>query len=136
MRKDAVAALRPGVNVTSSYSEANGETIQYPDADGTFVPPTEQEIQAKLVQLRAEQAMFLLRYERDQRLAEADRMIMKYNTTNQAVPSAWKRYMQQLRNLPQTATPTLNAKGRLNMASVTWPAVPAARPADVVIDDL
>lgn len=66
--------------------------------------------------------MELLRVERDKRLAETDW------TQNPDVPeatrNAWVTYRQALRDLPSTATPTLDSDGDLDKSSVVWPNKP------------
>ena len=36
----------------------------------------------------------------------------------------WQTYRQQLRDLPATASPTLDSDYNLNFSSVTWPTEP------------
>ena len=47
------------------------------------------------------------------------------NDVPDALKNAWKTYRQQLRDLPSTSNPTLNADGSLNESSVTWPTEPS-----------
>ena len=42
-----------------------------------------------------------------------------------ALKNAWKTYRQQLRDLPASSNPTLNADGSLNESSITWPPEPS-----------
>ena len=78
---------------------ASGRIIYH---DGQ-IPPTEQEIQAKIAELEAAEPMRVLRIERNQKLAETDwRMVEDYPLPNKL---EWKTYRQALRDLPETADP-------------------------------
>ena len=63
-----------------------------------------------------------VRTERNKLLSESDW------TQNQDVPettrNAWTTYRQALRDLPTTATPTLDSDGDLDKSSVAWPDKP------------
>ena len=84
--------------------------------------PTEEEIQAKIAELEAEEPMRLLRIERNLKLAETDwRMVKDYKGTDQL---SWETYRQALRDLPATASPQIDSQG--NLTNVTWPEVPNA----------
>ncbi len=82
--------------------------------------PTEEQIQAKIAELEAEEPMRMLRLERNRRLAETDW------TQNRDVILAndveWKTYRQTLRDLPSTAEPQLDEQG--NLTNITWPEKP------------
>ena len=82
--------------------------------------PTEEQIQAKIAELEAEEPMRMLRLERNRRLAETDW------TQNRDVILAndveWKTYRQTLRDHPSTAEPQLDEQG--NLTNITWPEKP------------
>ena len=81
--------------------------------------PTEEEIQAKIAELTAAEPMRLLRMERDRLIAQTD-----WRFRSDLSPSqAWIDYCQALRDLPATATPSLDENG--NLTNVTWPTPPA-----------
>ena len=81
--------------------------------------PTEEEIQAKIAELEAAEPMRLLRMERDRLIAQTD-----WRFRSDLSPSqAWIDYCQALRDLPATATPSLDENG--NLTNVTWPTPPA-----------
>lgn len=81
--------------------------IQNPN--GTFSTPTPTQ----------EQLMDRVRFKRNQLLTQTDwRMTTDYPYNDQA---AWASYRTQLRNLPQTANPTLDENGNL---IVDWPQAP------------
>lgn len=92
--------------------------------ESTIPKPTDEELDAKLQELIAAQPMKLLRKERDSRLAACDWITLKSYSTDERVPEVWRVYMQALRDLPSTATPTLNEDGTLNIESVDWPVKP------------
>jgi hypothetical protein len=68
----------------------------------------------------------LLRKERDKRLQEVDWIVNRAYSSAQPVPTEWATYMQALRDLPSTSTPTLNEAGQLDMSSVDWPVKPTS----------
>ena len=69
--------------------------------------------------------MRLLREERDKRLAKDDWKVVKAKETGSNLSTAFKTYRQELRDLPSTATPTLDSTYELDMTSVTWPTEPS-----------
>ena len=83
-------------------------------------PPTEEEIQTKLTELRNAEPMRLLREERNRRLVETD--WTQYRDVSLNNDSDWQTYRQSLRDLPSTAEPTLDEQG--NLTNVTWPTKP------------
>ena len=87
--------------------------------------PTESEIDAEVTRLNNAEPMRLLRVERDKRLAACDWVSAKATDTGVAVSDAWKTYRQSLRDLPASASPSLDSYGDLNLTSVTWPTEPS-----------
>ena len=67
------------------------------------------------------EALRLLRIERDKKLNEVEWEVTKALTTTGTVPVELKDYMQALRDLPATATPTLNSMYELDETSFEWP---------------
>ena len=109
----ALIALRP-----DSLWVVREEKIIWNDTETSR--PTDEEIQTKLSELRDAEPMRLLRQERDRRIAQTDwRATVDYPGTDQ---TAWLTYRQALRDLPSTASPTLDAEG--NLTNVTWPTKP------------
>ena len=96
---------------------SNGPITNYRFENGQ-TPPTEEEIQTKLTELRAAEPMRLLREERDRRIAETDWWVLPDRTTSQAQ----KDYRQALRDLPSTSSPKLDDND--NLTNVTWPTKP------------
>ena len=81
-------------------------------------PPTEEEINAKIQELRNAEPMRLLREERNRKLIETDWWAGQDLTITQAQ----KDYRQALRDLPSSASPSLDEQG--NLTNVTWPTKP------------
>ena len=78
---------------------------------------------AKYDELETKFPMDELRMVRNIKLTETDW------TQNPDVPSTtrdkWLSYRQELRDFPETASPTLNEEGFLNESSVVWPNPPS-----------
>ena len=66
--------------------------------------PTDEEIQAKIAELEAEEPMRLLRIERNRRLTAVDWWTSRA-LDGTALTEAQKSYRQQLRDLPKMITP-------------------------------
>lgn len=112
----AVQTLKPHKAWSWSGDDYSGFTWQ---DSGTA--PTEAEIDAEFTRLTNAEPMRLLRIERDTRLAKTDWMTLSDTTT---IADAWKTYRQQLRDLPASANPKLDARGELDLTSVTFPTEP------------
>ena len=83
--------------------------------------PTEAEIETKLAELTAAEPLRQLRIQRNQLLAATDwRMTTDYPYSDQA---EWASYRTSLRNLPESAEPTLDENGQLT--NVDWPTAPS-----------
>ena len=65
--------------------------------------------------------MRLLRLERNSRIAETDWRA----SSDLTLSDAWKTYRQALRDLPATASPSLDSNYELDLTSVTWPTEPS-----------
>ena len=83
--------------------------------------PTESEIDAEVTRLTNAEPMKLLRVERDRLLATTDWRA----SSDLTLADAWKTYRQSLRDLPASASPSLDSYGYLDMTSVTWPTEPS-----------
>ena len=83
--------------------------------------PTESEIDAKVTSLTNAEPMRLLRVERDRLLATTDWRA----SSDLTLADAWKTYRQSLRDLPASASPSLDSNGDLDLTSVTWPTEPS-----------
>ena len=109
-KSEAIRSLVGG-GITQKY---NGEIIYHDDQ----TPPTEEEIQAKLTELQNAEPMRVLREERNRKLAETDWWCCSDNTPNKAQLD----YRTALRNLPSTASPSLDENG--NLTGVNGPEKP------------
>lgn len=118
---DALIALRPK---TEWILDGNTyASLKWLDKNQT--KPTEDEINAKIAELKVAEPARQVREIRDRLLAESDwtqsRDVVLLNDTT------WKQYRQDLRDLPASAsfTPKLDSNGDLDMSSVTWPLKPS-----------
>tara|TARA_B100001248_G_scaffold254949_1_gene234029 strand:+ start:5970 stop:6344 length:375 start_codon:yes stop_codon:yes gene_type:complete len=118
---DVVEILKPNSNYNIKSNEYSG--LEWLDSADT--KPTETEINNKISELDAAEAMKLLREERNVLLSETDWMVIKSQETGVAMSNAWKTYRQALRDLPASSTPTLDANYELDLSSVTWPTEPS-----------
>ena len=89
--------------------------------DSGQTKPTETEINSKISELDAAEPMRLLRLERNARIAETDWRA----SSDLTISDAWKTYRQALRDLPATASPSLDSNYDLDLTSVTWPTEPS-----------
>ena len=87
--------------------------------------PSKNDLDAKLIELENAEPARQVREIRNRLLAESDwtqnRDVVLLNDIT------WKRYRQDLRDLPASAsfTPKLDSNGNLDMSSVTWPLKPS-----------
>ncbi len=113
----AISVLKPGADWILRGEEYSG--LEWSDSVQT--KPTETEINDKISELDAAEAMRLLRLERNSRIAETD-----WRASSDLILSdAWKTYRQALRDLPASASPTLDSNYELDLTSVTWPTKPS-----------
>ena len=118
---DALQALRPNSEYNVTGNVYSG--IEWLDKSQT--KPTEDEINAKIAELKAEEPFKLLRQERNRRLAECDWIVTKYAEYGYNIPKEWRTYRQALRDLPSiTYAPELDEYENLKMDSVAWPTLP------------
>ena len=82
------------------------------------VEPTQSQVTAKIEELELAEPMRLLRLQRNTLLSATDWQVLPDLTPSQAVLD----YRQSLRDLPSTATPSLDSDGQLT--GVTWPTKP------------
>ena len=121
----ALQQLRPGAQWVLRGSEYSG--LEWLDSSGQENnamwggKPTEDSCTAKINELDAAEGMRLLREERNTKLAGLDWEVTKAYSTGVAVDSDLSTYMQALRDLPASATPTTDSSGELVASSITWP---------------
>ena len=118
----ALNVLRPDAKWVVRGLPPN-EVIEWNDTEQT--QPTEDEINAKLAELKSAEPFRLLREERNRRLAETDWTQLKDIDLDIIRERNWKNYRQALRDLPAKSNPKLNEYGRLDMKSVSWPDKPS-----------
>ena len=118
----ALNVLRPDAKWVVRGLPPN-EVIEWNDTEQT--QPTEDEINAKLAELKSAEPFKLLRIERNRRLVETDWTQLKDIDLDLIRERNWKNYRQALRDLPSKSTPKLNSNGDLDMSSVTWPDKPS-----------
>ena len=117
----ALEALKPN----SEWAVTGDQYSRLTWLDESQTKPTEDEINAKIAELKAEEPFRLLREERNKRLAECDWIVTKYAEYGYNIPKEWRTYRQALRDLPSiTYKPELNEYGNLKMDSVAWPTPP------------
>ena len=85
---DVVEILKPNSNYNIKSNEYSG--LEWLDSADT--KPTETEINNKISELDAAEAMKLLREERNVLLSETDWMVIKSQETGVAIPDAWQTY--------------------------------------------
>ena len=117
---NALSSLKPNAQWAWNGDEYSGLT--WLDS-GTA--PTESEIDAEVTRLNNAEPMRLLRVERDKRLTDCDWIITMHKELGTNIPAAWKTYRQSLRDLPASASPSLDSYGDLDLTSVTWPTEPS-----------
>tara|TARA_B100000424_G_scaffold154224_1_gene117879 strand:- start:65 stop:424 length:360 start_codon:yes stop_codon:yes gene_type:complete len=113
---DALISLKPNAEWTWTGTDYSG--LNWIDSS---TKPTEAEIDAEVTTLNNAEPMKLLRDERNRKLAATDWRA----SSDLTLADAWKTYRQSLRDLPASASPTLNSDGTLNMSSVTFPTEPS-----------
>ena len=116
---NALSSLKPNAQWAWNGDEYSGLT--WLDSGSA---PTESEIDAEVTRLNNAEPMRLLRIERDARLTACDWIITMHKELGTNIPAAWKTYRQSLRDLPASASPSLDSYGDLNLTSVTWPTEP------------
>ena len=112
---EALQALKPEAEWVLRGENYSG--LEWLDSSQT--KPTETEINSKISELDRQEAMELLRVERDIRIAKTDWRA----SVDLTLTDAWKTYRQALRDITKQ-TPQLNSDYELDLTSVTWPTEP------------
>jgi hypothetical protein len=97
-------------------ADENGSAIESSDTEDFGV--TWDQVSAKMTELDAAAPMAELRKQRNAKLAETD----FYALSDVTMSSDMADYRQDLRDLPDGATPALDDNG--NLTGVTWPTKP------------
>ena len=119
---EALNALRP--NCAFGCGETYDSIEWY--STNSETKPTENEVNAKVTELKNAEPMKLLREERTRRISTSDWMA----NSDVTMSDEWKTYRQALRDLPKThpvnyGDPKLDSNGNLDMGSITWPTPPS-----------
>ena len=117
----AIDSLAPNSDYVIFGDEYSG--IEWRDTVNT--KPTEEQVNAKIAEIKAAEPMGLLRDERNYRLAQTDWTQLKDIDLAIIRERNWKNYRQALRDLPSKSTPKLDSNGELDMTSVSWPDKPS-----------
>ena len=80
--------------------------------------PTDEELEAVKDKAIDAHCMKIVREDRNKLLAETDWMA----NNDLTISETWKKYRQDLRDLPSTASPTLNEDG--SISGISWPTKP------------
>ena len=115
--RSAINALKPSAECSIRGNSYEG--IEWLDSSQT--KPTEDEVNAKIIELQNAYPMKLLRDKRDRLIGQSDWMA----NSDVTISDEWKIYRQALRDLPATSTPKLNNQEQLDESSVTWPTPPS-----------
>ena len=116
---DALKSLKPGAEWNCIGETYSGITW----LDSSQTKPTESEVNAEITRLTNAEPIALLRVERNKRLTACDWTQSRDLTLSN--DDAWKTYRQALRDLPASASPSLDSDGFLDLSSVTWPTEPS-----------
>ena len=115
---DAIRAIHPDAQFTT----VDGVITEW---KGPGDVPSDEELNAKLIELKKNEPFKLLREERNRLIAETDWTQLKDIDLDIIRERNWKNYRQALRDLPSKSTPKLNSFGGLDMSSVNWPDKPS-----------
>lgn len=87
--------------------------------------PNWNQIEAKINELKQIQSMKFLRAERDRLLKETDWIVIKSQESGDPIPEQWKKYRQELRDLPSTSNPIIDGNmAPIYINNVDWPIKP------------
>ena len=114
---EALQALKPEAEWVLRGENYSG--LEWLDSSQT--KPTETEVNSKISELDNAEAMRLLRIERNKKIAETDWRMLPDQTPS----DDWINYRQALRDLPASASPSLDSNYNLDLTSVTWPTEPS-----------
>jgi hypothetical protein len=121
--QEALFTFFPDTPNWFSWAEVNSEmkpknVIVKKELENVVTRPTNQAIESKFNELKNAEPMRLLRQERNWKLQETDWWCASDRTPTKAQLD----YRTALRDLPSTASPSLDENG--NLTGVTWPNKP------------
>tara|TARA_R100000353_G_scaffold172525_2_gene137808 strand:+ start:1241 stop:1615 length:375 start_codon:yes stop_codon:yes gene_type:complete len=117
----AIESLAPNSEYVIFGDEYSG--IEWRDTVNT--KPTEEQVTAKIAEIKAAEPMTLLRDERNILLAQTDFTQLGDIGLSDSKKAEWVSYRKALRDLPSVSNPKLNSFGDLDMSSVSWPSKPS-----------
>ena len=117
----AIESLAPNSDYVIFGDEYSG--IEWRDTVNT--KPTEEQVTAKIAEIKAAEPMTLLRDERNILLAQTDFTQLGDIGLSDSKKAEWVSYRKALRDLPSVSNPKLNSFGDLDMSSVSWPSKPS-----------
>ena len=115
---EALNALRP--NCAFGCGETYDSIEWY--STNSETKPTEDEVNAKVNELKNAEPYRLLRIERNRRLQATDWRA----SSDLTISNDWKAYRQDLRDLPAQQTPKLDSNDQLDPTSISWPPEPSS----------
>ena len=115
---EALNALRP--NCAFGCGETYDSIEWY--STNSETKPTEDEVNAKVNELKNAEPYRLLRIERNRRLQATDWRA----SSDLTLSGDWKAYRQDLRDLPAQQTPKLDSNDQLDPTSISWPPEPSS----------
>ena len=118
---EALVELKPGAKWSCLGNVYSG--ITWLDSSQTI--PTEEQVTAKIAEIKAAEPMTLLRDERNILLAQTDFTQLGDIGLSDSKKAEWVSYRKALRDLPSVSNPKLNSFGDLDMSSVSWPSKPS-----------
>ena len=112
---DVILELRPNASFVLKNNDLS--TIQWNDERSI---PTQDEIDLKIIEMKKNYAMNVLRRKRNRLLFQSDwRMTNDYPYGDQEL---WKAYRQKLRDITSTCNPELDEFE--NLLNINWPEKP------------
>lgn len=120
----AIENLRPGASWVMRGVDCDSDLSNvdwHGDGDTGLTKPTYDSCMTEINKLNNEEAMNILRIERNKKLSDLDWEVTKAMSTTGTVDAKLKTYMQELRDLPSSANPVLDSDQRKIISGVTWP---------------
>ena len=108
---EALSHLRP-------YAQFRLQGTKLVWTDPTQTEPTQEEIDAKVEELRNAEPMRVLREERNKKIAETD----WWASSDLLISDDQRKYRQALRDITKTAEPKLDEND--NLTNIDWPEKP------------
>ena len=120
---NALEALKPGAIWTLPHNPtATNDYERLVWQDESQTKPTEDEVNAKIIELTDAEPYRLLRIERNRRLQATDWRA----SSDLTLSIDWKAHRQDLRDRPAQQTPKLLSNGELDFTSISWPPEPSS----------